>query len=147
MNREEVASKKFKEGYNCAQSVIYSYADDLHIPPDVALKISNGFGAGMGRKQEVCGAIAGGIMVLSLKHGRGDNEDRQKQEVTYAKVRDLMDRFQMKHGAVSCRRLLDECELMTPEGQARFKSERMSARCGRYVSSVMEILEEIAAHE
>ncbi len=142
MNRTEIALNKFKEGYNCAQSVVYSHTDALEISSDAALKLSNGFGAGFGRKQEICGAISGGVIVLSLLHGRGVNDDKQKQEITYAKVRELLDKFEAKHGTISCRRLLDGCELMTAEGQARFKSERMSARCESYINTVMEILDD-----
>lgn len=86
------------------------------IQRDLALKLANGFGASMGCKQEVCGAISGGILGVSLLYGRGEKDDRQRQELTYAKVRELIDKFGVMHGANSCRRLLDGCELMTPEG-------------------------------
>ena len=54
--RSEIAIAKFTQGFNCAQSIIYAFSDDLGIDKDTALKIACGFGAGMGRKQEVCGA-------------------------------------------------------------------------------------------
>ena len=34
------------------------------------MKVAWGFGAGMGRKGEVCGAVTGGIMVLGMKLGK-----------------------------------------------------------------------------
>ena len=64
MNRIEKAVGKFKEGFNCAQSVLYSYADELGLPDDLAMKIATGFGGGMGRTQEVCGAVTGALMVI-----------------------------------------------------------------------------------
>lgn len=143
MSRSETAVDKFKEGYNCAQSVLFSFADRLNISSDMALRIANGFGAGMGRKQEVCGAVSGSILVLNLLYGRGENEDKEKQEFTYARVRDLIDAFESRFNTVNCSILLDGCELLTPEGQERFKSENMIELCYKYVDNIVSILEEI----
>jgi hypothetical protein len=46
-----------RQGYNCAQSVLFSFCDDLNLDKDKALKIACGFGAGMGRKEEVCAEL------------------------------------------------------------------------------------------
>jgi C_GCAxxG_C_C family probable redox protein len=143
MGNSEIAVNKFKSGYNCAQSVFFSFAGNLQIPADTALRLATGFGGGMGRKQEVCGAISGGILVIGLLYGRGENDERPQQDITYAKVRELMDKFKAKHGNVICKSLLDGCELLTPEGQTRFKSEGMTDRCREYVGSAVEILEEM----
>jgi C_GCAxxG_C_C family probable redox protein len=143
MTQSETAVNKFKEGYNCAQSVLFSYADKLGISHDLALKLSTGFGGGMGRKQEVCGAVSCGILVLNLLYGRGEHDDKQRQETAYSKVRELIDRFEEKHGTVSCRKLLDNCVLLTPEGQARFGAERMIDRCHEYVRSAVGILDDV----
>ncbi len=52
-------------GLNCAEKIVYgaSWAYDLKLPP-VALKLSAGFGGGMG-VEGICGAATGAIMVLS----------------------------------------------------------------------------------
>lgn len=143
MSRSENAVNKFKDGYNCAQSVLFSYSDKLGVTGDLALRAACGFGGGMGRKQEVCGAVTGGILALGLKYGRGEHEDKQKLELTYAKVRELIDMFNEKHDTVNCRELLDGCELSTPEGHQRFISENLKARCCDYVGDVVRILDEI----
>ena len=143
MKRSMIAVNKFKEGYNCTQSVVFSYADKLNISNDFALKLANGFGAGMGRKQEVCGAVSGGILVLSMIYGRGENEDKEKQEVIYSKVRELIDRFKKKHNTINCKLLLEGCELLTSEGQEIFKSKNMIEKCYEFVNSIEIILEEI----
>jgi hypothetical protein len=74
--RKDVAVEKFLAGYNCAQAVLYAFCDDLCLDKDAALKLACGLGAGMARRQEVCGAISGGIIALGLKHGRGEGQDR-----------------------------------------------------------------------
>jgi C_GCAxxG_C_C family probable redox protein len=109
---------------------------------DKALKIACGFGAGMGRKEEVCGAVSGGIMVISVKYGRGENDERKATEITYIKIRELMDQFSKRHGTYICRELLNGCELTTEEGQKIFKeNDYFNKVCKPCVRSVVEILE------
>ena len=144
MERSEVAVAKFVSGYNCAQSVLFYFCDDLNLDKDNALKIACGFGAGMGRKEEVCGAVSGGIMVIGAKYGRGENEDRKTTDSTYIKIRELMDKFSQKHGTYICRQLLSGCELTTEEGQKIFEeNDYLNKVCKPCVKSVVEILETI----
>jgi C_GCAxxG_C_C family probable redox protein len=143
-NRTEIAVCKFLEGYNCAQSVLYSFCEVLQFDRNTALKIACGFGAGMGRKEEVCGAVTGGIIVIGAKYGRGERDDRTATELTYKKTRELMDRFEKKHGTFICRKLLNGCELTTEEGQKHFKDNRLADTiCRPCVRSVVEILDDI----
>lgn len=143
-DKSEVAANKFSSGYNCAQSVLYSFCDYLQLDKNLALKLACGFGAGMGRNQEVCGAVSGGILVIGIKHGRGINEDRQVTENTYKLTQELMNRFEQEHGSCVCRQLLDECNLLTEEGQKRFReNDYFNKICIKCVQSVVKILEKI----
>jgi len=132
------------EGYNCAQAVLVSFCDDLHIDRNTALKMVTGLGAGMARKQEVCGAVTGGIIVIGAKYGRGEKDDKTATELTYRKTRALMDKFAEKHGAFICRRLLNGSDLTTEKGQQYFKdNDLLNKVCIPCVQSVVEILEHI----
>jgi len=136
--------EKFLAGYNCAQAVLYAFCDDLRFDKETALRLACGFGAGMARQQEVCGAISGGILVIGLKHGRGEGQDRTPTEETYRRVRELMARFESRHGACLCRTLLKGCDLNTPEGQRFFKENDLLHRtCRACVQTVVETLEDI----
>jgi C_GCAxxG_C_C family probable redox protein len=117
----EMAEAKFMEGYNCAQSVLFSFCDGLGLDADSALKLSCGFGGGMGRQGEICGAVSGGIMALGLKFGRGGNDKRAETDLTYSKIREFMNRFSTRHGSCLCRELLSGCDLATPAGQSYYK--------------------------
>ena len=142
--RTDVATTRFLSGYNCAQAVLDTFRNETGLDEDLALKIATGLGAGMGRKQEVCGAVTGGILVLGLRHGRGSRDDQAVAGATYARVRELMDRFAAKHGTCLCRELLSGYNLATEEGLRRAKADDMLNKvCRPCVQSIVEILEQM----
>lgn len=123
--------------------MVYAFREEGGLSEETALKIACGLGAGMARKEEVCGAVTGGILVLGMRHGRGSKDDRSAQELTFTKTRELMDRFSEKHGTVICRKLLKGCELMTAEGQKYFKeNDLLNKLCVPCVQSIVMILED-----
>ena len=144
-DKGQVAVDKFCEGYNCAQSVMFAFCDECGISQDAALKVSCGFGAGMGRKQEVCGAVAGGIMVLGLRRGRGTQDGRSVTEALYPMTREFMDAFAERNGSYLCRDLLSGCELTSEEGQRQFRERGLLEKvCKPCVRSAAEILQKMA---
>ena len=48
----KLAKDLFKKGYNCSQSVVLAFCDDIGLDSETALKISSSFGGGMGRLRE-----------------------------------------------------------------------------------------------
>jgi C_GCAxxG_C_C family probable redox protein len=143
MTTGDIAVNKFNDGFNCSQSVIFSFADALGIDKETALKISTGFGGGMGRKQDVCGAISGAILVLSSAYGRGENDGVEKKDDTYQKVRELIDAFRKERGAIDCRELLSGCDLLSEAGQQTFKENNLASVCCRCIQTSCAILEEL----
>lgn len=140
----ETASEKFLSGYNCAQSVLWALAPRYGFDRDTALKVACGLGAGMGRRQETCGAVTGGILVLGLKFGRGEAQDRVATEETYAQTQALMRRFEAAHGSCNCHRLLGGCDLTTESGRASFKvNDLLNTTCVPCVRTVCSILEDL----
>jgi C_GCAxxG_C_C family probable redox protein len=143
-NKSELAVSKFMEGFNCAQSVFYSFCDELSIDKELGLKTACGFGAGMGGKEEICGAVSGGIMVIGAKYGKIKKDDVAATEKTYKMTRELMDGFAKANGAYICNQLLKGCKLSTPEGQKEFKEKDYKSKiCVPCVKSAVEILEKI----
>ena len=140
----QIATTRFLGGYNCAQAVLCAFCAEASLSENAALKIATGLGAGMGRKQEVCGAVTGGILVLGLRHGRDSTGDRSAAELTYLKTRELMDRFAARHGSCLCRELLQGYDLGTEEGQRRAKADDVVNKvCRPCVQTVVKILEDM----
>ena len=54
----EKALQLHNQGNNCCQSVCLAFAEKLNIDEDILFKISEGFGAGMGNLQGICGALS-----------------------------------------------------------------------------------------
>ena len=139
MNKAEAAAELFVN-YNCAQSVLTVFAEDFGLDKETALQASAGFGAGMGRLQETCGAVSGAIMVLGLKSGFKESDRRDKINEVYAKVRRLADDFTREKGTIKCRELLG-CDLSTEEGQAFFREHNLRSNCREYVKLCCNLLE------
>jgi C_GCAxxG_C_C family probable redox protein len=142
MTKVEQAVSYFKKGFSCSQAIVAAYAPSLGMDRDMALKIASGFGGGMGRLAETCGAVTGAFMVLGLKYGSAAS-DREAKETVYALVREFAARFQVRHGSLVCRDLLG-CDLNTPEGLALAQEKKLSSTvCPPYVETAAEILEEM----
>ena len=140
----ENAAAKFQSGYNCAQSVLHAACEQLSFDRDTALRLSSGFGGGMANRQQVCGAVAGGIIALGLKYGRGENEGQAKTDAAYEKIRLLIERFLARHGSVNCKELLNGCDFMTEEGKKHFKEKNLKqTTCACCVASAAGILTEL----
>ncbi len=143
-NRSETAAAMVAGNWNCAQSVLGVFCDDLGLNGATAMKLASGFGAGMAKKQEVCGAVTGAIMVIGLKHGQARENDKAAKEEAYRLSREMMDRFQARFGSCLCRELLPGIDLATAAGHERYKAEGWSEKvCRPCVRFAVDILEEI----
>jgi C_GCAxxG_C_C family probable redox protein len=141
--KPDQAAATFINGFNCAQAVFSTYAEEFGLDRTTALKISCGFGAGMGRRQEVCGAISGAIMLIGCKYGKTIREDNAANDLTYKHVRELLEKFIARNGSISCKELLG-CNLQTSEGQQVFKENNFKElNCSRYVHDASALAEEI----
>ena len=141
--REQKAIESFKSGLNCAQSVVAAFADDLHFKIDQALEMSAGFGAGMGRLQETCGAVTGAFMVLGMYNSRKYSDNKEIKEASYAMIQQYNKRFTAVHATTNCRSLLN-CDLRTPEGQRQFQNNNLHEEvCEKCISTSVKIIEDL----
>ena len=95
------AKELHDQGFNCAQAVGVPFAEELGMPKTLAIKALEGFGAGMGSREQACGALSGAIFVAGLKKAAGDSAVT-KQE-TYALSKKMGEDFEAYCGAIPCK--------------------------------------------
>lgn len=101
LSKGAIAENYFKSGLNCSQAVFMAFAEDYRIDIELAKKLSIGFGGGMGRLREVCGAVAGAFMVFGLVYG----DTKTKQEI-YDLEQAFAQEFKLDNGSYICKELL-----------------------------------------
>ena len=143
MNRVERAVNLFGEGYLCSQAILSVYGEGLEIERETALKLSAGFGGGMGGTGQTCGAVTGALMVIGLVMGHVSANDKAAKARTYHTVVRFIRAFEDAHGTVNCTELLGH-DLGDPEGYRKAKESRMfTTACPGFVESAAQILEEL----
>ena len=142
MTRGEKAKALFEEGYNCCQAVVLSYSDILGIEEKNLSLLASGFGGGMGRMREVCGAVSGMFMVADILNGYSSPTDNEKKKATYAMIQSLAEGFRKENGSIICRELLG---LKTPEGtpvpEKRTEEYYRKRPCGELCRIAADILD------
>jgi len=118
---EEKAIRTFRSGLNCAQAVITAYSEEMKFDNNLALSVSCGFGGGMGRLQETCGAVTGSFMVLGIFNCKKLTDNKDRKEATYSMIQKFSQEFKLINGTTDCLELL-KCDLKTEEGN-RFAKE------------------------
>lgn len=143
MSKLEKADSSFLNGFNCSQSIFSSYSEDFGLDRKTALRISTGFGAGMGYLAKTCGAVSGAIMVIGLKYGRDTLEDIEAKEKAYNLVREFVKRFIDAKGSILCKKLL-KADISTNEGkQYAIDNNLFREICPDLVKKSVEILDQI----
>jgi C_GCAxxG_C_C family probable redox protein len=71
MTPERRGVRLFDSGYNCAEAVLLATSQDAlrRKVGAVIPRIATGFGGGISRNGDVCGALTGGIMGIGLAGG------------------------------------------------------------------------------
>ena len=132
----------FKDGYNCAQAIVLTFADLLPLDEDTLSKVACSFGGGMGRLREVCGAVSGAFLVLSLMYGYSTPETGDIKAEHYRKVQELARRFEEKNGSIVCRELLGlTAKHSDPTPTPRSADFYTKRPCPELIGDAAEILE------
>ncbi len=139
MTKGEIAENYFRQGYNCAQSVALAFCEEMNMDKDTVSRLTNGFGAGMGRLREVCGSVSGMTFVISALYG-----DKSKAEV-YELVQKVSKEFEKENGSIVCRELLGlsfkGADVPTPE--KRTKEYYKKRPCAELVHMSADILSDL----
>ena len=140
------AGELFLKGYNCAQSVVVAFSDVTGLEEGFSAKLSSSFGGGMGRMREVCGAVSGMLMVLSILYGYDTPGDDVSKKRLYTEVQALAGKFREEVGSIVCREILKNPP-SDPNPTPRTAEFYAKRPCARMVVTAGRLLDEfIAAH-
>ncbi len=113
---------------NCAESALRGVCSGRAMKlPEEALRMATAFGGGMGRCEDVCGALSGAVMGIGAELGRTDG--RMEKDRCYEKVEKTRSAFLAEFGSTSCRVL----------NKGDFESKEHETRCKNYTLEAVKI--------
>lgn len=135
MNKGEKAKNLFKCGCNCSQAVAAAFCEETGLDEELTKRLTIGFGGGIGRMREVCGAVSGMAFVISAVY----NEDKGS---IYKRIQDVANEFRKQNGSIVCRELLELTESsISPVPEERTQQYYKKRPCPEIVSIAADILE------
>lgn len=141
MTKKERSKRLFEEGFCCSQAVFSTYAEHWGLDPEVFLKISDAFGAGIGGMAATCGAVTGAIMTIGLKYGRTCPDDDDAKQKTRALVKEFVKQFTQRNGHIECKHLLG-IDISIPEGMDLAEEKGLfDTQCPKLIEDAVDILE------
>jgi len=135
MSVQEESRSRFNAGYNCAESVLLVLSKQPELTRwgggSFIPRIATGFGGGVARNGNVCGALAAGVMAISLVLGRDGPEE--PRDPCYCAVDQFYNEFVREFGTWSCRELT-RTDLKDREGRERYLDRIHNERCSPIVA-------------
>lgn len=142
-NKVTTALNSFQSGYNCAQSVILAYQEELGFDKNQAIGMSVGFGGGMGRLQEKCGAVTGAFLVIGMYSAKMHQDNLSRKNSSYAMIQQFDEKFKSIHQTTQCRELLN-CDLRTDEGHSFAVENKLFEKiCQKCIADALRIVDEL----
>lgn len=129
-------------GFNCAQIVFASAAEELGMDKETALKTAAAFGSGMGCG-EVCGAVAGGLMAVGCKYGNFAAGQADAKAICGAKAAEFKAAFCDEYEFLRCKDILGY-DFSIPEQAAEIKEKGITAQiCPQLIAYATEVLKDV----
>ncbi len=147
LSKAEYAKSLFEQGANCAQAVAGAFAAETDMTEAEAFKLAGGFGGGVGRLREICGAASGMVLIMNRLYGSSDISDKDAKDAHYARIQSVLKEFEAVNGSLICRELLG----LDKDGEVTHRSEERDAKyyqtrpCSEIVANAAEIMEKYIA--
>lgn len=127
---EEIARGYFKQGLNCSECVFRTFLDTHETGlPDEVIGLSSGFGGGLGRTRNTCGAITGAVLAVGAAKGRKnplakETPAERAKELTevYSPFQQMIHEIEEHYGTLNCK------ELSAPHGEFEGKARKKNCQ-------------------
>ena len=146
MQNSQKAAEAMGAGYNCSQAVATTYGTQFDVPEETIARIASGFGGGIGRTDNICGAVSGAVMVLGLKFGGRNASDTDAKTKAGIMANEFIQEYNRRYGAVSCTGLLGY-NMSVPGEREKALANDAFAKCRDIVRNAGGLLEEFLARE
>lgn len=141
MNPIEKTMDLAGNGLHCSQAILAAFGEQFGVGLEEAKKLGRPFGGGMGHLALTCGAISGAIMVLGL--AGNNSEEALARKEAFKSVRELVERFEKRHGTSVCKELLG-ADMSTAAGMQKIREKKLTDRfCPGFIRDTAEILAEL----
>ena len=144
MDHGTKAAELFLSGSNCAQAIVVAFCDVTGLDEKMTAKMVSGFGGGVGRLREVCGAVSGMVFVLSCLYGYDVTDAEGFKKELYKKVQTLAGSFKEQCGSIVCREILKNPP-SDPNPTERTAEYYKTRPCALMVKTAAELLDEFIA--
>jgi C_GCAxxG_C_C family probable redox protein len=104
-NKVSQAMDLHSKGYNCAQSVVMVFAEDLKLDKGLAETIAAPFGGGVAKMKEVCGCVSAMALLSGFVEDIIGSDGKVDVMKTYDWTKCLADKFRNQCGEIVCKRL------------------------------------------
>lgn len=139
--KQKIALEAFYNGHNCAQSIVVAYSKVLNFDVDQALNMMLGFGGGMGKLQQTCGAVTASYMLIGIHQASVIADKAKRKESVQNLVQEFHKRFIRINHTDQCSDLI-KVDLNSVKGNEDFyKYELKDKVCTKCLTSSIEILD------
>ncbi|MGL4308362.1 C-GCAxxG-C-C family protein [Cetobacterium sp. SF1] len=99
----EDAEELYRQGlFFCSEAIVASIRDNFKLDmPEEMIAMASGFPVGIGRSKCLCGAVAGGVIVIGYFFGRTKGGD-PKVNRTLELANELQEEFRKNHRVLCC---------------------------------------------
>lgn len=123
-----------EQRFLCSESCLMALARCQYVESPLIPRIATGLGAGVGRSGEICGALTGAIMGLSIRYGR-DKVEPSKGRHPYWYSTELLERFREEYGELKCPALLG-LDIAKPVDYEEYNKRNLWVHnCTKYILS------------
>lgn len=104
--RLKIAAQSYADGYTCSQAVISAFMEEMDLEQEAVMRLTEGFGGGLGGTQEICGALSAAAAVISYFSSNGKPGTQSNRWEVYRSIKQASELFRREYGGVTCREIL-----------------------------------------
>lgn len=141
-SRAQKAKDYFLSGYTCCQSLSAAFYDKTGLDESTVLRLTLGFGAGVGRMREICGAVSGMAFIVSAYYGDSESGNTETKKKIYSYIQELVSQFKKINGSVVCADILglERGRFSSPSPEKRTDDYYKKRPCAEIVFGAADML-------